>query len=27
VPTLRQRILETSINRIWSSSVIDWQEK
>ena len=27
VPTLRQRILETSINRIWSSSVIDWQEE
>ena len=27
VPTLRQRILETSITRIWSSSVIDWQEK
>jgi len=27
VPTLRQRILETSINRIWSSAVIDWQEE
>ena len=27
VPTLRQRTLETSINRIWSSSVIDWQEE
>lgn len=27
VPTLRQRTLEASINRIWSSSVIDWQEE
>ena len=27
VPTLRQRILEMSISRIWSSSVIDWQEE
>lgn len=27
VPTLRQRTLETSINHIWSSSVIDWQEE
>jgi peptide subunit release factor 1 (eRF1) len=27
VPTLRQKILEASVGRIWSSSVIDWQEK
>lgn len=26
VPTLRHRTLETSINRIWTSSMIDWWE-
>ncbi len=27
VPSLRQRVLETAIGRIWSSCIIDWQEE
>ncbi|MFC1952342.1 Vms1/Ankzf1 family peptidyl-tRNA hydrolase [Chloroflexota bacterium] len=27
VPSLRQRVLETAIGRIWSSYIIDWQEE
>jgi peptide subunit release factor 1 (eRF1) len=27
VPTLRQRTLETSITRIWSTSIIEWQDE
>jgi len=27
VPTLRQRTLETSVTRIWSSYIIEWQEE
>ncbi|MFC2056935.1 Vms1/Ankzf1 family peptidyl-tRNA hydrolase, partial [Chloroflexota bacterium] len=27
VPSLRQRVLETAIGRIWSSCITDWQEE
>ena len=27
VPSLRQRVLETAVGRIWSSCIIDWQEE
>jgi peptide subunit release factor 1 (eRF1) len=27
VPSLRQRVLETAVGRIWSSGIIDWQEE
>ena len=27
VPSLRQRVLETTVGRIWSSCIIDWQEE
>ena len=27
VPSLKQRVLETTIGRIWSSYIIDWQEE
>ena len=27
VPSLRQRVLETTVGRIWSSCIVDWQEE
>jgi len=27
VPSLRQKVLETAVNRIWSSCIIEWQEE
>ncbi len=27
VPSLRQKVLETAVDRIWSSSIIEWQEE
>ena len=26
VPALRQKVLETTVNRIWSSRIVDWQD-